>query len=66
FLNHDERIFTQPIWHLWRKIQPRLNFYSDKRCMHCGSSELDVEYDAGDYVTLTCQRCQHQDHYFTK
>ncbi|WP_374254145.1 hypothetical protein [Acinetobacter brisouii] len=65
FLNYDQRIFSQPIWHLWKKIQPRLNFYSDKRCMHCGSNELDVEYDAGDYVTLTCRKCQHQDHYFT-
>ena len=65
FLNYDQRIFSQPIWHLWKKIQPRLHFYSDKRCMHCGSNELDVEYDAGDYVTLTCRKCQHQDHYFT-
>ncbi|MEB3767828.1 hypothetical protein [Acinetobacter sp. MD2] len=66
FLNYDQRIFSQPIQHLWRKIEPRLSFYSDKRCMHCGSNQLDVEYDAGSYVSLTCQKCQHQDHYFTQ
>ncbi|MEB3754756.1 hypothetical protein [Acinetobacter sp. MD2(2019)] len=66
FLKYDQRIFSQPIQHLWRKIEPRLSFYSDKRCMHCGSNQLNVEYDAGDYVTLTCRKCQHQDHYFTQ
>lgn len=66
FLNYDQRIFSQPIQHLWRKVEPRLHFYSDKRCMHCGSNQLDVEYDAGSYVTLTCRKCQHQDHYFTQ
>lgn len=65
FFKYDERIFNQPIWHLWKKIQPRLSFYSDKRCMHCGSNDLDVEYDAESYVSLICRRCKHQDHYFT-
>lgn len=66
FLNYDQRILSQPIWHLWRKISPRLSFYSDKRCMHCGSHDLEVEYDAGDYVSLRCRQCKHQDHYFTQ
>ena len=66
FLQHDERIFSQPIWHLWCKIEPRLHFYSDKRCMNCGSNELDVDYDANDYVSLVCRKCKHQDHYFTR
>lgn len=66
FLGYDENIFFQPIWRSWKKIEPRLNFYSQKRCMHCGSNELTVEYDANDYVSLLCRSCKHQDHYFTR
>ena len=66
FLGYDENIFFHPIRHAWKKIEPRLNFYSQKRCMHCGSSELTVEYDANDYVSLLCRSCKHQDHYFTR
>ncbi|QIO06087.1 hypothetical protein [Acinetobacter shaoyimingii] len=66
FLGYDESIFFQPIWRSWKKIEPRLNFYSQKRCMHCGSNQLTVEYDANDYVSLYCQNCKHQDHYFTR
>lgn len=66
FLGYDERIFVQPMWHSWKKIEPRLKFYSEKRCMHCGSNELSVDYDAEDYVTLSCRQCKQQDHYFTQ
>jgi hypothetical protein len=66
FLGYDEHIFVQPVWKAWRKIEPRLNFYSVKRCMHCGSNDLSVDYDAADYVSLICERCKHQDHYFTR
>ena len=66
FLGYDENIFFQPIVHSWKMIEPRLNFYSQKRCMHCGSSELTVEYDASNYVSLLCRNCKHQDHYFTQ
>ena len=66
FLGYDENIFFQPVWRSWKKIEPRLNFYSVKRCMYCGSNDLDVDYDAEDYVTLSCRKCKHQDHYFTK
>ena len=66
FLGYDESIFFQPVWRSWKKIEPRLNFYSQKRCMHCGSNNLTVEYDANDYVSLLCQNCKHQDHYFTR
>jgi hypothetical protein len=66
FLGYDESIFVQPITRLWKKIEPRLNFYSTKRCMYCGSEELTVDYDAENYVTLFCRKCKHQDHYFTK
>lgn len=66
FLGYDEQIFFQPVWRSWGKIEPRLKFYSQKRCMNCGSSELSVEYDAQQYVTLVCRQCQHQDHYFTQ
>jgi len=66
FLGYDEGIFFQPVWKSWKKIEPRLNFYSQKRCMYCGSNELTVEYDAQNYVTLFCRSCKHQDHYFTQ
>jgi hypothetical protein len=66
FLGYDEGIFFQPVWKSWKKIEPRLNFYSQKRCMYCGSNELTVEYDAQNYVTLLCRNCKHQDHYFTQ
>ncbi|OJU82768.1 MAG: hypothetical protein BGN93_10085, partial [Acinetobacter sp. 39-4] len=48
FLGYDESIFIQPVWKSWRKIEPRLNFYSVKRCMYCGSNDLIVDYDATD------------------
>ena len=66
FLGYDERIFIQPVWKSWRKIEPRLSFYSVKRCMYCGSNDLVVDYDAKDYVSLICRHCKHQDHYFTR
>ena len=66
FLGYDENIFFQPIRHSWKKIEPRLSFYSQKRCMYCGSNELTVDYDAENYVTLCCRTCKHQDHYFTQ
>lgn len=66
FLSYDEAIFVQPVWRLWKKIEPRLTFYSQKRCMYCGSHELSVEYDALDQVSLSCRNCKHQDHYFTQ
>ncbi|MFC6053126.1 hypothetical protein ACFPT0_09775 [Acinetobacter portensis] len=65
FLGYDEKIFFQPFWRSWKKIEPRLKFYSLKRCMYCGSNELTVDYDAEDYVSLYCRNCKHQDHYFT-
>ncbi|RFS29823.1 hypothetical protein DYI81_11455 [Acinetobacter sp. SWAC5] len=66
FLGYDERIFFQPVWRSWKKIEARLSFHSNKRCIHCGSEELSVDYDASDYVTLFCRNCKHQDHYFTR
>lgn len=66
FLGYDERIFFQPVWRSWKKIEPRLNFYSVKRCMYCGSNDLAVDYDAEEYVSLFCRNCKHQDHYFTR
>ena len=66
FLGYDDSIFVQPITRLWKKIEPRLKFYSTKRCMYCGSEELTVDYDAENYVSLLCRQCKHQDHYFTQ
>lgn len=66
FLGYDDKIFFQPIWRSWKMLEPRLSFYSQKRCMHCGSNDLTVEYDANDHVSLLCRSCKHQDHYFTQ
>ncbi|MBF7682510.1 hypothetical protein I2F27_04075 [Acinetobacter sp. B5B] len=66
FLNYDQKILSQPIRFLWQSISPRLGFYSDKRCMQCGSNELDIEYDAQSYVSMICRQCKHRDHYFTQ
>ncbi|WOE33061.1 MULTISPECIES: hypothetical protein [unclassified Acinetobacter] len=66
FLGYDETIFVQPLTRVWKKIEPRLKFYSTKRCMHCGSTNLSIDYDAGNYVSLFCDDCKHQDHYFTQ
>lgn len=66
FLNYDQKILSQPIQYLWKQVSPRLGFYSDKRCMYCGSNDLEVEYDAKSYVSLICRQCKHQDHYFTE
>ncbi len=66
FLGYDEQIFIQPVWKAWKKIAPRLEFYSTKRCMYCGSHELDVDYDTAEYVSLFCRQCKHQDHYFIR
>ncbi|AXY59841.1 MULTISPECIES: hypothetical protein [Acinetobacter] len=66
FLGYDEMIFVQPVWKIWEKIEPRLKFYALKRCMHCGSDELDIEYDAHNHISLFCRTCKQQDHYFTR
>lgn len=64
FLGCDDDIFMQPMWKAWKVVAPRLQFYAKKRCMNCGSNDLDVDYDAKDYVSLKCKVCGHQDHYF--
>lgn len=64
FLGYDEKIFVEPIWHSWKKIEPRLRFYSNKRCMGCGGNDMEVQYDNNGSVSLMCNTCKHQDHYF--
>lgn len=64
FLGYDDKIFVEPIWHSWKKIEPRLRFYSTKRCMGCGGSDMEVQYDSQGAVSLLCNTCKHQDHYF--
>lgn len=66
FLNFDENIFIQPVWKVWKTVAPRLGFFAQTRCMHCGSEALEIDYDAQNYVSLTCQLCKQQDHYFTQ
>ena len=64
FLGYDDKIFVEPIWHSWKKIEPRLRFYSTKRCMGCGGNNMEVQYDSEGAVSLLCNTCNHQDHYF--
>lgn len=65
FLQLDENTFYhQPIWKLWKKIEPRLTFFAKRHCMHCGSLDVYVEYDQNQQVTLYCESCKQQDHYF--
>lgn len=66
FLGNDESVFVQPIWKIWEKVEPRLKFFAMKRCMHCGSDDLKVEYDAEQHISLFCHNCKQQDHYFTR
>ncbi len=42
FLGYDAKYPLPASWRSWHKIEPRLKFYSQKRCMHCGSQELSV------------------------
>ncbi len=66
FLGCDDDLFMQPMRKAWKTVAPRLHFYAQKRCMNCGNSDLNVDYDAKDYVSLKCNRCGHQDHYFVE
>lgn len=66
FLGCDEELFMQPMRKAWKTVAPRLQFYAKKRCMNCGSENLNVDYDAKDYVSLKCNVCGHQDHYFVE
>lgn len=64
FLKLDDALFQQPLWKCWQQIVPRLRFFSQRHCVHCGSKNLYIEYNTKDSVSMTCQRCKHQDHYF--
>ena len=66
FLGCNDELFMQPMWKAWKIIAPRLQFYAKKRCMNCGADDLTVNYDAKDYVSLKCNVCGHQDHYFVE
>jgi hypothetical protein len=64
FLKLDQKIFMQPLWKCWQQILPRLRFFGERHCIHCGSKDLAIDYSTNDYVSLTCLRCKQQDHYF--
>lgn len=66
FLGCTEELFMQPMRKAWKVVAPRLHFYAQKRCMNCGGHDLNVDYDAQDYVSLKCNTCGHQDHYFVE
>ena len=66
FLQFDEQIFLQPVWKVWKTVAPRLGFFAQTRCMHCGSDALEIEYDAAQHVSFRCRVCKQQDHYFTQ
>ena len=64
FLKLDDNVFKQPLWKCWQQIVPRLRFFSQRHCAHCGSKDLYIEYNSKDNVSMTCLRCRQQDHYF--
>lgn len=64
FLHLQNELYEQPIWKLWQNIQPRLNFYAHRRCIHCGSTHLITEYDDQQHISLICLDCQQQNNYF--
>lgn len=66
FIKLDENYIAQTIQHIWHNIKPRMEFFSKFNCMHCGSTELSIEYDANNSISTFCNRCKHQDHYFTQ
>lgn len=64
FLKLDDKIYLKPFWKSWQDILPRLRFFTECHCIHCGSQDLQVEYSTDDYVSFTCLNCKQQDHYF--
>ncbi|MFW1859207.1 hypothetical protein [Acinetobacter defluvii] len=62
----DENYVAQTIPSIWQNIKPRMEFFSKFNCMYCGSTDLIVEYDDNQSISTFCNRCKHQDHYFTK
>jgi hypothetical protein len=65
-LGLGEQAFQQPLWKSWQDILPRLRFFTDRHCIHCGSRDLTIEYSAKDAVSFSCLRCKQQDHYFVE
>lgn len=65
-LKFEDKAFKQPIWKCWQDILPRLRFFTERHCIHCGSKELVIEYSTQEYVSFSCLRCKQQDHYFIK
>ena len=66
FLKMDSKILVQPIWKCWQEILPRLRFFSTRHCIHCGGSDLEVEYSTDQAVSFRCLSCKQQDHYFVE
>lgn len=66
FLKFEDKAFKQPIWKCWQDILPKLRFFTERHCIHCGSKDLVIEYSTQDYVSFSCLRCKQQDHYFIK
>lgn len=65
FLKLPQDYYYKPIWKIWQELEPRLNFYAKRRCIHCGSQDVIVEHEEENKsVTLYCQNCEQQDYYF--
>lgn len=66
FLKLDKDIFVKPFWKCWQEVLPRLRFFTECHCIHCGNQNLQIEYSTDTYVSFTCDQCKQQDHYFVK
>lgn len=62
-LNLQDNFYYQPLWKIWQTVQPRLSFFARRRCLHCGSYDVLVEYNQFQQVSLRCQLCHRQYHY---
>ena len=66
FLKLDQKIFVKPFWKSWQDVLPKLRFFNECHCIHCGSQNLQIEYSTSDYVSFSCLTCKQQDHYFIR
>lgn len=66
FLKFSDHAFCQPLWKSWQDVVPKLQFFTQRHCIHCGSKDLMIEYSDDRAVSFTCLSCKQQDHYFIK
>lgn len=63
-LKFEDKALLQPLWKAWQHILPKLRFFTERHCIHCGSKDLLIEHSTLNHVSFSCRRCKQQDHYF--